>query len=175
MLQTSILVSQWVQIVLLAAIVYLFVRVLGLLVLAQKKSTRDRRILPMSSGVNVLPNTSISVTTRPQDCAFRPERILIGGNPGDWIVNDIKIRNRSQFVQSGDVPGEMFASTSMHAWVVMDAVPMAADFVLLVTYIGEAKEGAPFVCSVLGEVIDEAEKKRLEKKKKKSPERSALA
>ena len=34
----------------------------------------DRVILPMSSGVNILPNTSAQITSRPQNYAFRPER-----------------------------------------------------------------------------------------------------
>jgi hypothetical protein len=110
----------------------------------------DRILLPMSSGVNILPNTSAQITSRPQNVAFRPERIIIGGNPGDWIVNDIKVGNRSQFSQSGDIPGETFASTAIDSFVSFETVQTAMDFVMLVTFIGASESGAPFVCSVLG-------------------------
>ena len=110
----------------------------------------DRVLLPMSSGVNILPNTSAQITSRPQNVAFRPERVIIGGTPGDWIVNDIKVGNRSQFSQSGDVPGEVFANTTIDAFVSFETVQTAMDFVMLVTYIGASESGAPFYCAVLG-------------------------
>jgi hypothetical protein len=110
----------------------------------------DRVLLPMSSGVNILPNTSAQITSRPQNVAFRPERVIIGGTPGDWIVNDIKVGNRSQFSQSGDVPGEVFANTTIDAFVSFETVQTAMDFVMLVTFIGASESGAPFFCAVLG-------------------------
>ncbi len=113
-------------------------------------SRADRVLLPMSSGVSILPNTSAQITSRPQNVAFRPERVIIGGTAGDWIVNDIKVGNRSQFSQSGDVPGETFAATTIDSFVSFETVQTAMDFVMLVTYIGAAEGGAPFYCSVLG-------------------------
>ena len=113
-------------------------------------SRADRVVLPMSSGTNILPNTSAQITARPQNVAFRPERLIIGGTPADWIVNDIKVGNRSQFSQSGDVPGEMFAATTIDSFVSFETVQTAMDFVVLVTFVGSSESGAPFVCGVLG-------------------------
>ncbi len=113
-------------------------------------SRADRVVLPMSSGTNILPNTSAQITARPQNVAFRPERLIIGGTPSDWIVNDIKVGNRSQFSQSGDVPGEMFAATTIDSFVSFETVQTAMDFVVLVTFVGTSESGAPFVCGVLG-------------------------
>lgn len=113
-------------------------------------SRADRVVLPMSSGVNILPNTSAQITSRPQTVAFRPERLIIGGNAGDWIINDVKVGNRSQFSQSGDVPGEMFAATTIDSFVSFETVQTAMDFVVLVTFVGASESGAPFVCGVLG-------------------------
>ena len=110
----------------------------------------DRITLPMSSGVAIFPNTSAQITSRPQAVAFRPERIIIGGTPSSWIVNDVKVGNRSQFAQSGDVPGEMFAATTIDGFVSMETVQTAMDFVMVVTFVGDNQEGAPFVCGVLG-------------------------
>ena len=113
-------------------------------------SRADRVVLPMSSGVNILPNTSAQITSRSQTVAFRPERLIIGGDAGNWIVNDIKVGNRSQFAQSGDVPGEMFAATTIDSFVSFETVQTAMDFVVLVTFVGASESGAPFVCGVLG-------------------------
>ncbi len=110
----------------------------------------DRVILPMSSGVNILPSTSAQITARPQNVAFRPERIVIGGSPGDWIVNDIKVGNQSQLSQSGDLPGEMFSSTMVDGFISFGTVQTAMDFVIQVTFIGDSEGGAPFFCGVLG-------------------------
>lgn len=116
----------------------------------QRPPRTDRITLPMSSGVAIIPNTSAQITSRPQAVAFRPERIIIGGRPSDWVVNDVKVGNRSQFAQSGDVPGEMFAATTIDGFVSMETVQTAMDFVMVVTYVGQVQEGAPFVCGVLG-------------------------
>jgi hypothetical protein len=113
----------------------------------------NRTILPMSSGVNILPNTSAQVTSRPQATAFRPERIVIGGTPGDWLINDIKVGNRSQLVQAGDLPGELFAFDAIDNFVRFETVQTAMDFVILVTYVGKEEAGAPFVCGVMGTAV----------------------
>jgi hypothetical protein len=119
--------------------------------------TRPRVILPMSSGVAIKPNTSAQIKARPQIHSFRPEKIIIGGTPGDWIVNDIKIHGVSQFVQSGDVPGEMFAATTFESFVRLDVVEVARDIEILVTYIGTPAEGAPFICGILGTAVDRSQ------------------
>ncbi len=113
-------------------------------------SRTDRITLPMSSGVHILPNTSAQITSRPQSVAFRPERMIIGGNPSEWVVNDVKVGNRSQFAQSGDVPGEMYAATTIDGHLSMETVQTSMDFVIVVTFVGDAENGAPFVCGVLG-------------------------
>lgn len=110
----------------------------------------SRLVLNMSSGVNILPNMSAQITGRPPHVPFRPERIIIGGTPRDWIVNDIRIGRRSQFSQSGDVPGEFFASTGIGSFVSFETVQVAMDFVMLVTHVGSEETGALFVCSVFG-------------------------
>ncbi len=109
----------------------------------------DRVILPMSSGVNILPNTSAQITSRPQNYAFRPERVIIS-NSGDWVINDIKVGNMSQFSQSGDVPGEMFGATTIDGFVKFTTCQTAMDFVIVTTFVGPSEAGAPFVCGVLG-------------------------
>ena len=119
----------------------------------EKKEAPRRAILPMGSGVSILPNATANITSRPQSMAFRPERVVIGGTPSDWIVNDIKVGNRSQFSQSGDVPGEVFAASASDSFVSFDTVQTAMDFVMTVTYVGPNKDGEPFNCGVLGTAV----------------------
>src|SRR5262249_16103098 len=109
----------------------------------------DRVILPMSSGVNILPNTSAQITSRPQNYAFRPERCIISKS-GDWGINDIKVGNMSKCSQSGDVPGEMFGATTIDGFVKFTTCQTAMDFVIVTTFVGASESGAPFVCGVLG-------------------------
>lgn len=110
---------------------------------------RERVPLPLSSGKNIAPNSSAQITARPHRGDFRPERLIISC-PQDWIVNDIVIDGVSQFSQSGDVPGEMFAAESQGCWVRFEEVPRRGEFQIVVTYIGSNSEGAPFVAAALG-------------------------
>jgi hypothetical protein len=121
----------------------------------EKKETPGLLILPMSSKQNIPPNMTVQVTARPQNMAFRPERIVIGGTPSDWIINDVKVGNRSQLLQSGDTPGELFAATATInlPFLSLETVHTAGDFVIVVTYVGKEKDGAPFICSALGTAV----------------------
>ena len=109
----------------------------------------------MSTGVAILPTQSAQITARPQRVAFRPERVFISaagtsGGAADWVVNDIKIGNRSQFSQSGDVPGDMFATNAIDGFVSFETAQTAMDVVLVVTYIGLNESGCPFFASMVG-------------------------
>ncbi len=114
-----------------------------------------REVLPMSTGVAILPTQSAQITARPQRVAFRPERVFISsagttGGAADWIVNDIKIGNRSQFSQSGDIPGDMFATNAIDGFVSFETAQTAMDVVMVVTYIGSNESGVPFYASIVG-------------------------
>jgi len=109
----------------------------------------------MSTGVAIQNSQSAQITARPQRVAFRPERVFISGagtsgGAADWIVNDIKIGNRSQFSQSGDVPGDMFATNAIDGFVSFETAQTAMDVVMVVTYIGTNEDGAAFYASIVG-------------------------
>jgi hypothetical protein len=115
----------------------------------------NRDILPMSTGVPILPTQSAQITGRPQTLVFKIGRFVISnagtsGGAADWIVNDIKIGNRSQFVQSGDVPGDLFAVNAIDTFVRFEAAQMGMDVVVVVTYIGLNESGAPFFGAMVG-------------------------
>jgi hypothetical protein len=115
----------------------------------------NRDILPMSTGVPILPTQSAQITGRPQVLVFKIGRFVISnagtaGGAADWIVNDIKIGNRSQFVQSGDVPGDLFATNAIDTFVRFESAQTAMDVVVVVTYIGLNESGAPFFGAMVG-------------------------
>jgi hypothetical protein len=115
----------------------------------------NRDILPMSTGVPILPTQSAQITGRPQTLVFKIGRFVISnagtaGGSADWIVNDIKIGNRSQFVQSGDVPGDLFATNAIDTFVRFESAQTAMDVVVVVTYIGLNESGCPFFGAMVG-------------------------
>lgn len=118
------------------------------LVQRQAPTNADRIILPMTSSGNI--TASAAITARPQNVAYRPERIIVGGTPGNWLIDDIKVGNRSQFAQAGSMPAEAFAATSFDAYVSMETVQTAMDFVIQVTFVGTASAGEQFRGVVLG-------------------------
>ena len=124
---------------------------------AGPNGSRDgtRHVLPISTGVPILPGQSVQIAARAQTSDFRCERFMISnsGTPGgaaDWIVNDIKIGNRSQFAQSGDIPGSMFATNTVDAFVAFETVRATMDVAVIVTYVGPVEVGVPFFASMVG-------------------------
>ena len=116
------------------------------------KNKAERLILPMSSGVHVKPNKSAQITTRPQLHDFRAERIVIS-DAHNWMVNDIRIGNVSQFIQSGDIPGSMFSSSSFDNFVRFQTCPAGMELNIVVTYIGNSEQGEAFVCGAIGRAV----------------------
>lgn len=77
-------------------------------------------LLPCSTNVGILPTQSAQITARPQTGPFAPRHLLISRNCGaQFQINDIRVGNRSEFLQSGDVPADVF---------VVDAPSLEASF-----------------------------------------------
>ena len=78
------------------------------------------------------------IITRPHPrSSFRPERLFIDAvNDQDWIIHNITIGNRSQFLQDGSIPGDMFRTDAIEAFVSFETVQPAMDIVVDVGYIG---------------------------------------
>jgi hypothetical protein len=121
----------------------------------------NRDILPISSGIPILPTQSAEITAHPQR-AFRCERFMISGagtsgGAADWIVRDIRIGGRSQFVQGvqGDVPGDAFATNAIDAFVRFETAQATMAIAVSVTYIGLNEGGCPFFGSMVGMFYEE--------------------
>ena len=119
-----------------------------------------REILPLSTGTPIKPSQTANIKGRVQTIyGFWPDQVTISnagttGGSADWIVNDIKIAGRSQFIQSGDVPGDLFATNAINSFVRFSAVGGGVDVELIVTYIGKNEEGCPFFGAMTGMEYD---------------------
>lgn len=111
----------------------------GALVQSLNPSKARRQVLGMSSTGTVAAGASSSITARPQTFAFKPQRVIIPATVGpDFTIQDIKVGNVSQLVQSGDLPAEAYSQTSFGVDMDMDTVQTSQDFVMQVTNISGA-------------------------------------
>jgi hypothetical protein len=114
-------------------------------------------IVPIASKSPLPPITEATITARIQNAPFQMTRIEIdaGHTPGgaaDWIVKDLRINGRTQFAQSGDIPGDMFASSAIDTFVKMEACEAGNAIEIDVTYIGLNESGAIFSARLEGVV-----------------------
>lgn len=134
------------------------------------RAKMDRDTLPMSTGVPLLSGQSARITwhipitshTHTRIYKIRYFQISSRGTAGgwaDWIVNDIKINDVSQFVQSDELSGAVFAdkedtntSTSFVRFTPVQIGRDAIDVVVDITYIGLNRMGCPFFGSMVGTV-----------------------
>jgi hypothetical protein len=97
----------------------------------------------------VKPGERLLIHARPQRVAFRPERISIE-NADRWLVHDFKIGNRSQFAQSGSIPGSFFDARNTDAGLSFETAQTAMDVTFDVTYLGPEEAGEQFLATVAG-------------------------
>lgn len=125
-----------------------------------KVMSGPRRPLPITSDGAIKPNERTTIKTTPRQPGFLPQRIFIShynqknnvNGAFDWVVHDIRVDGLSQCAQSGDIPGDMFASNAIDGFVRFS--PIQREIELDVTYIGENKNGIPFYASVVGAAPD---------------------
>lgn len=106
--------------------------------------------LPVSTDVPILPTQSAQITGRTRS-PFLLERLVIA-DPDGWIVNDIKIGNRSLLAQSGDLPGQAFSSQAVGCAVTFGPVGKLMDCVIITTR-SESLESAGFFSGVQGRLL----------------------
>jgi hypothetical protein len=117
------------------------------------KNRTERVVLPLSTSAKlVVPNQSVEITAR-ADRHFKPERLFISdgfGGAADWIVNDIRIGGQSVFAQSGDIPGDMFASSAVDSFLSFPIAEPGQAVSMIATYIGIETEGRPLYANMIG-------------------------
>jgi len=108
----------------------------GALLRTMNPTKARKQVLGMVSSGTIAAAGTATITARPQTFAFKPERVFIPATIGpDFTIQDIKVGNVSQLVQSGDLPAEAFSQTSFGVEMDMDTVQTSQDFIIQVTNI----------------------------------------
>lgn len=111
-------------------------------------------VLPIATKRLLTPTTRATISAS-LDAPLKIERLEISddgtcGGAADWIVNDLRIDGTSQFVQPGDMPGDMFSTSAIDSFVQFQAGKLIE---IDVTYIGHEDKGVPFAASFFGTVV----------------------
>lgn len=126
----------------------------GTLLKEQEPSKDGQLVLPMSSSGTIAAATAATITARPQTKAYRPQRIVVANSiAANFTISDIKVGNRSQFVQAGTIPAEAFIQGAFGVAMRMDTVQTAQDFVFQVNNT-DAMTAHAFLCVVFGRSVD---------------------
>jgi hypothetical protein len=116
---------------------------------AMQSETRDCQPMKIARG------KPVQVIGRPQMLAFRPEDIAIHGDRARWLVHDILVGGRSQFVQSrGPTPGTEFGPGGILEHLRLETLQIAMDFKLVVEYVGPEPDGEVFEATIVGTVVE---------------------
>jgi hypothetical protein len=108
----------------------------GMLVREEQPRKSRRLVLPMESTGTVAAGTAATITSRPQSIAFRPQRVVIPSTIApNFTISDIKVGNKSQLVQSGNLAAEAFVPNVQDGDMDMDTVQTSQDFVMQVNNI----------------------------------------
>lgn len=122
---------------------------------------QGRAILPMSTGIWILPRQSAQIRGRwlTRDANFWRLVISNAGTAGgaaDWVVNTFRINDVSQFAKSGDVPADVFSPRAPDRNDFVWPTPLLGRSIvdLVVTYMGLNDRGCPFFGAMVGAVGD---------------------
>lgn len=111
-------------------------------------------VLPIAPKNTLLPTIATTITAmldQPLEIGMLEiEDTGTDGGAADWVINDIRIDGTSQFVQSSDVPGDMFTTDAIESFVKFHP---GTRIELLVTYIGPNESGCCFKARILGTVV----------------------
>lgn len=113
------------------------------------------RDIPMGfdSGVAVPAGGTVNITQRPQ-IPFRPARLTIPSDiAGSFLVNDMKVGNKSQLAANSALPGRMFQENAVGNNLLLDTASPAIDVVLSVTNISGG--AVRFNAGIVGPAVEE--------------------
>ncbi len=100
-------------------------------------------VVPFSAGPVLLPPDATTISLCMENASFRMGRFVIEeastiGGTADWVVHDIRIDGKSQFVQCGDAPGDMFREDMLDSFVRYDTCPAGGSIEIDAIYLGDA-------------------------------------
>jgi hypothetical protein len=86
------------------------------------------------------------------DQAFRPVSLAIDRYSQDWMIVDVRVDGKSQFVQAGVIPGDLFHPDTLDCFATFNVVPAGGSFAIKAHYVGSNPRGGRFgavVCARL--------------------------
>ena len=81
--------------------------------------------------------------------------VVPGNGPENWLIHDVRIGRRSQFIQNSPISGAEFATNRRSNDLSIEAVQANMDVELIVEYVGPQKSCAPFYASLVGRQLEE--------------------
>ena len=129
----------------------------------QKKMAERTKRLPLpvlscdreGAPMKVKPGKPFQVAARPQYSDFRVEDISIHGDRSRWLVHDLRVGGRSQFMQQGGpIPGQEFGPGGVCASLRLATCQTAMDFVMIVEYLGPETDGEVFEATAVGLAVE---------------------
>ncbi len=111
-----------------------------------------RTILSIAAKAPIPAATKTTITARVQNAVFQTELLDIDDG-SDWIVEDLRVNDQSQFAQSGSIPGDMFATTAIDLFVKLDPCGVGQAIEIDVIYVGQNEGGARFTARIAGTVV----------------------
>lgn len=106
--------------------------------------------LPLSTGVSIFPDRTVTIIARPQTSKFLPERLLIK-EAAHWKIDAIRVGGRDRALVQ-NLPGALFAPDAPGRFPGCGEIeiPPAGDLIVQVTYTGPLEAGIPFEACVFG-------------------------
>jgi hypothetical protein len=123
-----------------------------------RKPQQRSTIVPIASKTPLPLLTKTTITARVLNAPFQLHRLEIDntGTPGgaaDWIIEDLRINGKTQFEQSGDIPGDLFATDAIDTFVKIEECDARNTIEIDVSYIGLNESGAVFSARLKGTVL----------------------
>jgi hypothetical protein len=111
----------------------------------------DNALIPVTCDgpSRVLPDKSAWFIGR-SERAFRPSRLAIDRYSQDWMIVDVHVDGKSQFVQAGVIPGDLFHPDTLDCFATFNVVPAGGSFAIKAHYVGSNPRGGRFGAVVRG-------------------------
>ena len=91
----------------------------------------------------VLPGESAWFLSRP-DQALHPEHLMLERHSQDWMIEDMHVGGKPQFVGGCSIPGEAFHPDVLDGSMKLDVVPAGGSLAIKARYVGSNPRGGRF-------------------------------
>jgi hypothetical protein len=119
--------------------------------------TTDELVAVVCDGPSRVPSGECAwFVTKLKHQSFRPERLAIALDAQDWLIEDLHVDGKTQFSQSGSIPGDVFHPDALDTFVSFEVVPISGSLAIKARYIGSKLRGGRFGMLVHGSVQGDA-------------------